>query len=84
MNKAGFIKELQSRTDFTEEQCTVINSVLEDHFIFHKKNKPIVVADIAEKLSIDETQSDEVYEISMSIIRAEKKKTLRRPLGSRE
>lgn len=82
MNKSDFIKELQNKTEYTAEQCTLINDVLENHFIFRKKNKPAVVADLAEKLSVDIAEADNIYEICMGIIRAEKKRVLKRPLGS--
>lgn len=82
MNKSEFIKELQSQTSYTEEQCVIINDVLEAHFIFRKKNKPAVVAEIAEKLCVSEEEADGVFELCMSIIRAEKKRVLRRPFGS--
>lgn len=82
MNKADFIKELESRTEYTAERCVIINDVLENHFIFRKKNKPTVVADIAEKLSIDNDEADSLYELCMNIIRSEKKCVLKRPFGS--
>lgn len=82
MNKSDFIKELEDRTEYTAEQCVIINDVLENHFIFRKKNKPAVVADIAEKLSIGSDEADSVYELCMSIIRSEKKRVLRHPFGS--
>lgn len=84
MDKTEFIKELQNRTAYTEVQCIVINSVLEDHFVFRKKNKPAIVADIAAKLSVDETEAESIYELCMSIIRAEKKDALRHPFGERK
>lgn len=84
MNKTGFIQELQNRTEYTEQQCIVINSVLEDHFIFRKKNKPKVVADIAAKLSVEEPEADAIYETCMAIINEEKKNALKHPLGSHE
>lgn len=84
MDKIEFIKELQCRTGYTEQQCIVINSVLENHFIFSKKNKPAIVADIAEKLSVDGTAADTIYELCMEIIHAEKRDALRHPFGSRK
>lgn len=83
MNKTDFIKELQSKTQYSAEQCAVINDVLEKHFIFRKKNKPKVVAELSERLGVDETEADNVYELSMEIIRAELKHVKRHPLGSR-
>ena len=82
MNKSGFIEKLQQETNYSEEQCILINDVLESHFIFRKKNKPKVVADLVEKLAVDEAEADRVYELCMTIIRAEKKAALKHPFGS--
>ena len=81
MNKLGFIERLQTETGYTQEQCILINDVLESHFVFRKKNKPKVVADLMEKLSFDEAEADKVYELCMSIIRTEKKASLKHPFG---
>lgn len=83
MNKSGFIEKLQQETNYSEEQCILINDVLESHFIFRKKNKPKVVADLVEKLAVEEAEADRVYELCMTIIRAEKKAALKHPLGDR-
>lgn len=83
MNKSDFIKELESKTQLSAEQCAVVNDVLESHFIFRKKNKPKVVAELSAKLSVDETEADSVFEQAMSIIKSELKHAARRPLGSR-
>ena len=84
MNKSEFIKELQTKTDYTEEQCAIINDVLENHFIFRKKNKIKVVAELSARLGIDEAEADGVYEQAMAIIRAEIKSAKRRPFGERK
>ena len=84
MNKSGFIEKLQQETNYTQEQCILINDVLESHFIFRKKNKPKAVADLVEKLAVEEEEADRVYELCLSIIRAEKKATLKHPFGSRK
>lgn len=84
MNKTEFIQEIQTKTGYTKEQCILINDVLESHFVFRKKNKPLIVVDIAERLSVDETEADSIYELCMSIIRTEKKNALKHPFGSRK
>lgn len=84
MNKSDFIKELQSQTDYTAEQCAVINGVLENHFVFRKKNKPKVIAELSERLAVDETEAAGVYEQAMQIIHAEIKNAKRHPLGERK
>lgn len=84
MNKSDFIKELKSKTDYTEQQCIVINGVLENHFVFRKKNKLKVVAELSERLSVDEAEADSIFEQAMAIIRAEIKTAKRHPFGERK
>lgn len=83
MNKSDFIKELESITQYSAEQCTVINDVLENHYIFRKKNKPKVVAELSERLGVDEAEADNIYETSMSIIKTEMGRAVRRPIGAK-
>ena len=82
MNKTDFINELKKY--YTEQQCTIINDVLENHFIFRKKNKIKVVAELSEQLSVDEKEADCVYEQAMAIIRSEVKSAKRHPFGERK
>ncbi len=39
MNKIGFIKELSKETGYNEPKCILINNVIENYFIFVRKNK---------------------------------------------
>ena len=41
MNKNGFIKELSKQTGYDEEKCILINNVIENYFIFGRKNKVV-------------------------------------------
>lgn len=84
MNKSGFLTELESKTGYTAEQCVLINDVLENHFIFRKKNKPKVLAELKERLAVDETEADKIYGQAMAIIRSEIKAAKRRPFGERK
>lgn len=84
MNKSDFIKELESKTNYSAEQCAVINDVLENHFVFRKKNKPKAVAELSERLSVDEAEADSIFEQAMAIIRAEIKTAKRHPFGERK
>lgn len=83
MNKTGFIEELQRQTGLDKELCAIANDVFEAHFIFSKRNKPAVVADLSEKLAVDLAAAEDVYETGMEIIRKEKNLRLRRPFGKR-
>ena len=81
MNKSEFIKKLQNETSFSEEKCTLINDVLEKHFLIGKNNKSKVVAELGEKLSMEESDAEKIYNISNGIIVNEVKNKLKHPFG---
>lgn len=83
MNKTEFIAELQKRTNRTSEQCFAVNSVLESNFIFRKKNRPKIVAQLMTELSVDEVEANDVFDIAMDIIRSAEKSAIKRPFGKR-
>ena len=84
MNKSDFIKALESTTEYSFDQCAVINDVLENHFVFRKKNKSKVVAELSERLAVDEATADRIYEQAMAILHAEIKAAKRHPFGERK
>ena len=63
MNKAGFIKKLEEKLGYDEAKCTIINSVIEDHFIVGVNNKEKIKADLKEKLGIGEEEADKIYNV---------------------
>ena len=84
MNKSDFIKTLENTTEYSYEQCVVINDVLENHFVFRKKNKPKVVAELSAQLAVEKAEADNIYEQAMAIIRSEIKAAKRHPFGERK
>lgn len=68
MNKEKFIKELEKVTGLDNGKCTIINSILEDHFLLGKNNKEKIITDIKIKLNVTSEKSEKVYEFAMSII----------------
>lgn len=84
MNKAGFIKELNKQLKYSENECTIINDILEDNFIFSKKNKDKIVSDFINKLGIEEDEANHIYEISMSIITNEIKYKIKHPFRNKK
>ncbi len=84
MNKNGFIKELSKQTGYDEEKCTIINDVIENYFIFGRKNKDKIIRDIQIKASLNEDDSQNVYDISMKIITGEIKNKLKHPFKSQD
>ena len=79
MNKKGFIKELSKQTGYDEEKCILINNVIENYFIFGRKNKDKIIKDLQTKASLNEDDSENVYDISMKIITGEIKNKLKHP-----
>lgn len=84
MNKNGFIKELSKQTGYDEEKCILINNVIENYFIFGRKNKDKIIQDLQIKASLNEDDSENVYDISMKIITGEMKNKLKHPFKSQD
>ncbi len=80
MNKNGFIKELSKETGYDEEKCILINNVIENYFIFGRKNKDKIIRDLQVKASLSEDDAENVYDISMKIITEEIKNKIKHPL----
>ena len=84
MNKTGFIKELQERTRLSENDTIVVASILDDYFVFGKKNKDKIVNAIKEKLNLPCDKADEIYNIAMSIISSNIKDKIKHPFRSQD
>ena len=84
MNKTMFLKELQEKTNLSEKDTLVVSSILDDYFVFGKKNKEKIVNAIKEKLNIDNCQADEIYNIAMNIISSNIKDKLKHPFKSQD
>lgn len=84
MNKIGFIKELSKQTGYDEEKCALINNIIENHFIFGRKNKDKIIKDLQVKVSLNEDDSENVYDISIKIITGEIKNKLKHPFKNQD
>ena len=58
MNKNGFIKELSKQTGYDEEKCILINNVIENYFIFGRKNKDKIIKDSKKSYSTTIIRAD--------------------------
>lgn len=83
MNKNKFLKKLQEKTDYNEEKCTIIVSILENHFLVGKNNKQKIIDDLIFN-SFSEDESENIYDISMGIIMAELKNKFKHPFKSKD
>ena len=84
MNKSEFIKELSKQTGYDEEKSILINNIIEDTFIVGKKNKKKIIEKFENQLSINENESDKLYELVMSILSCEIKNKLKHPFKSKD
>ena len=79
MNKTGFLNELKEKTGYSEEKCLQILDVVDDIFIFGKKNKDKMIKEFEERLNINEEEADEIYNTVMSIIKTSLKEKIKHP-----
>jgi len=84
MNKNSFIKELSKQTGYDEEKCILINDVIENHFIFGRKNKDKIIQDLQVKASLSEDDAENIYDISIKIITGEIKNKLKHPFKNQD
>lgn len=84
MNKEEVIKKLEEVTGLESEKCTIVNSVLENHFIIGKNNKEKMILDICEKLNETYEEAEKIYELAMSVIGSGIKDKLKHPFKSQD
>ena len=84
MNKNKFINELSKQTGYDEEKSFLINNVLENYFIFSKKNREKIIQDLKVKVSLNEDDAENVYDIAMKIIRKEIKNKIKHPFKNKD
>lgn len=84
MNKEKFIEKLENVTGLDNGKCTIINSILESHFIVGRNNKEKMISDITEKLEMTREEAEKIYESAMSIIGSGIKDKLKHPFGSQD
>lgn len=84
MNKNGFIKELSKQTGYDEEKCILINDIIENHYIFSKKNKDKIVQDLQVNVNLSEDDAENVYDIVIKIINGQIKDKLKHPFKNQD
>lgn len=82
LNKTLFIKQLEKETNRSEEECILINSIFEQHFLVGKKNKEKMVCDLKEKLEVTEIEAEKIYSIGRHILSIALKEKMKHPFGS--
>lgn len=59
------LKEITKRND---EEVTIIDDILNSHFVIGKNNKEKIITDFKERLNIDNEEADNLYNICSEII----------------
>lgn len=63
------IKEkLKKITNRSEEECTIIDEILNSHFLVGKNNKVKIITDFKEKLNLTDEEADNLYNQCSEII----------------
>ena len=68
MNTEDFISQLVSETGLTQEQGVAANSIFESTFLAGNKNKDFIVQQLMERLGVDESQANLIYEVGVGIL----------------
>ncbi|MBE6508131.1 MAG: hypothetical protein E7Z77_01830 [Methanobrevibacter sp.] len=68
MNPEDFISQLISETGITKEQGAAANGIFESTFLAGNKNKDFIIAQIVEKLGVDESQANIIYNAAIGIL----------------
>lgn len=84
MNKSQFINELSKKTNYSIEDCTRINSILEDNFIISRKSKDKIVSSLMSEFNISEEEANTIYNISVEIITTSIKNKIKHPFKGQD
>ena len=84
MNKSELIKKINNDTNYNLEECKKIVNIVENTFIFGKKNKKHIVSKLQEELNISENEGEKLYETMISTITTEIKSKLKHPFRNQD
>ena len=81
MNKNEFIRELSNKTNYSIEECTKINEILENNFIISKQSKEKIINSLVNELNYTLEEADNIYNISVEMIAKSIKEKLKHPFN---
>ena len=84
MNKTEFINELSNKTNYSIEECTKINEIIERNFIISKRSKEKIINNLISELDYTDEEADNIYNISVEIIKKSIKEKLIHPFNGRD
>lgn len=81
-NKRALLVELKERLNVSENDCIIINGIVEETSLFGKKNKAKMINGFKEQLNVSEERANEIYNTFMEIFKSRVKYKLLHPFGS--
>ena len=84
MKKEVYIEKLMKETGYDNNKCTIINSILEDHFIVGKRNKEKIINDFKEKLDLNDEEAEGIYNKAVKILGTGLKNKIKHPFKSQD
>jgi len=78
-NKHALLVELKDRLNISEDDCIVINSIVEDTSLFGKKNKAKMINGFINHLGVTEERAEKIYETFIDIVKSRIKFKIRHP-----
>lgn len=81
-NKHALLVDLKERLNCTEEECVIINNIIEETSLFGKKNKQIMIESFMNQLDVSLQRANEIYDIFMDIFKSRVKWKIRHPFKS--
>ncbi|MBQ8120871.1 MAG: hypothetical protein IJ172_08865 [Ruminococcus sp.] len=71
MTKQTFIERLSQKAGITKESSAIVVNAIEDHNLFAKDEKALIVSDIAQQLDIGEDTAEKYFSHASQIVRSE-------------
>lgn len=84
MNKEQVIEKLTSATGLNNDQCVIVNNILENHFLIGKNNQEKIITDIEIELDTTKEEAEKIYEAAMGVIGGGIKDKLKHPFGAQD
>lgn len=84
MNKKEIASLLKEKINYNDDDCLTIINILEDNFLFLKKNKDKVIKDFIEILNIDELEATRIFDISYNLVTSIIKDKIKYPFRNQE
>ena len=81
-NKTALLVELKERLNCSENDCVIINNIVEETSLFGKKNKAKMINGFMDKLNVSEERADQIYNTFMDIFKSRVKWKICHPFKS--